>query len=121
MEEGADCEEMFVIVEGSRAVVLERDGSKLGSLSTGDFFGELGALLPPEMKQQRRRTRSAYAVAEVQLGILSYDALMDLRRQFFEVNDKVVTYTNQVLAHLRSGDGAATAIRTVSIFRYGLP
>lgn len=117
MEEGADCEEMYVVVEGSRAVVLERDGVKLGYLSTGDFFGELGALLPPEMKQQRRRTRTAYAVAEMQAGVLSYDDLMKLRRERFEVNKEVTTYTSQVLTHLRSADGpgAASAVTSVSM------
>lgn len=109
MEEGADCEEMFFVVVGSRTVLLERDGKKLGTLSTGDFFGELGALLPPEMKLQRRRTRTAYAIGEAQIGILTYDDLLSLRREFFEVNEKVVTYTNKVLKHLRSTESPTKA------------
>lgn len=109
MEEGADCEEMYIVVEGSRSVLLERNRLKLGYLSTGDFFGELGALLPPEMKQQRRRTRTAYAVAEMQAGVLSYDDLMTLRRERFEINEKVTTYTSQVLIHLRSPERTGTA------------
>ena len=67
MKEGADCEEMYIVIEGNRSIILEREGTQLGGLSTGDFFGELGALLPPEMKHQRRRTRSAYATGETQL------------------------------------------------------
>ena len=115
MEEGADCEEMFFVVVGSRSVVLERDGTKLGTLSTGDFFGELGALLPPEMKLLRRRTRTAYAIADVQIGILSYDDLLSLRREFFEVKEKVVTYTNQVLKHLRGTETPTKAGAALSM------
>ena len=30
-----------------QTVVMSREGTQLGKLSAGDFFGELGALLPP--------------------------------------------------------------------------
>lgn len=114
MEEGADCEEMYIVTEASRTVVLERGNVRLGTLSTGDFFGELGALLPPEMKQQRRRTRSAYATGDAHLGILSYDALLNLRREHYDVNTMVVDYTNQVLKHLIV-DGAADSRPTSKV------
>ena len=111
MKEGADCEEMYIVIEGNRSIILEREGTQLGGLSTGDFFGELGALLPPEMKHQRRRTRSAYATGETQLGCLTYDDLLKLRRDSFEINEKVVEYTNQVLGHLEPGaDGAVSTV-----------
>jgi CRP-like cAMP-binding protein len=41
--EGELGEEMYIIVEGAKTVVLEKDGQELGQLSAGDFFGELGA------------------------------------------------------------------------------
>ena len=43
MLEGELGEEMYIIVEGAKTVVLEKDGQELGQLSAGDFFGELGA------------------------------------------------------------------------------
>ena len=103
--------------QGTKTIVLEKDGTGLGMIGPGDFFGELGALLPPAMIQQRRRTRTAYAVAEMQVGVLSYDDLMKLRRESFEVNVKVTTYTSQVLTHLRSVDGtsATNAVTSVSM------
>ena len=41
--------------------VLQKDGARLGVLSAGDFFGELGALLPPSV----RDTDSSLAVQQV--------------------------------------------------------
>lgn len=43
MLEGELGQEMYIVVEGSRVVQLERDGNDLGRLSAGDYFGELGA------------------------------------------------------------------------------
>lgn len=43
MLEGEVGEEMYIVVEGSKTVLLERDGVDIGKLSSGDFFGELGA------------------------------------------------------------------------------
>lgn len=74
MGEGAENEtSMYFVVEGSKTVVLEKGGVKLGRLSGGDFFGELAALLPPSLANHRVRTRSAYAIGETQLGVLDYD------------------------------------------------
>ena len=95
-EEGDDAEEMYIVVEGSKAVVLTRESShEQRVLSAGDYFGELAALLPPTMAEQRKRTHTAYAITEVQLGMLDYDDVMWLREQSFEVSEKVVAYTNQ--------------------------
>ena len=49
---------MYFVIEGSKTIVLERGGERLGTLSSGDFFGELAALLPPELKEHRTRTRT---------------------------------------------------------------
>lgn len=107
MVEGDDAEEMFVVIEGSKTIVLTKGGDprtgqveKLGLMSTGDFFGELGALLPPSMAEQRKRTRSAYAIGETQLGMLEYDDMVWLRRQSFEIGDKIVSYVNHIAEHL---------------------
>jgi CRP-like cAMP-binding protein len=51
---------MYFVIEGSKTVVLERGGERLGSLSSGDFFGELAALLPPKLKEHRTRTRTNF-------------------------------------------------------------
>jgi hypothetical protein len=100
MQEGAPSEEMYVIIEGSRSVLLEAASVQLGRLSAGDFFGELGALLPPEMSDLRLRRRSAFATSPTQLGMITYDDLMQFRRDSMEINERVVSYTNQILAHL---------------------
>jgi CRP-like cAMP-binding protein len=52
---------MYFVIEGSKTVVLERGGERLGTLSSGDFFGELAALLPPELKEHRTRTRTKFS------------------------------------------------------------
>ena len=100
MEEGAPSEEMYVVIEGSRSILLEASGVQLGVLSTGDFFGELGALLPPTMAELRTRRRSAYVTSATQLGMITHTDLMGFRKQFMEINEKVVAYTNQILDHL---------------------
>eukprot|EP01043_Picozoa_sp_COSAG02_P067974 COSAG02_NODE_11119_length_1789_cov_1.334320_3_plen_54_part_00 len=43
MLEGEVGEEMYIVVEGSKTVLLQQGGKDIGKLSTGDFFGELGA------------------------------------------------------------------------------
>merc|ERR1711871_1849386 len=76
MKEGDDAEEMFIVVDtdgAGQTIVLEKDGKELCRLGPSDFFGELGAILPPSMAKFRRRTRTAYATSETQLGCLSYD------------------------------------------------
>ncbi len=100
MEEGTYAEEMYIVIEGSRSVVLEAAGVRLGALSTGDFFGELGALLPPTMPALRKRRRSAYATTATQLGMITHTDLMAFRKEFMEINQSVVAYANQVLEHL---------------------
>jgi CRP-like cAMP-binding protein len=50
MAEDAEAHEMFVLIEGSKSVVVEKGGKVLGVMSAGDFFGELGAVLPPSVR-----------------------------------------------------------------------
>ena len=109
MQEGADGEEMYIVIEGSQCVTLEASGKQLGVLSIGDFFGELSALLPPTMVKLRRRRRSAYATAATQLGMITHSDLMRFRKNYMQVNEKVVAYTNQILAGLPSRASPALA------------
>lgn len=99
MQEGLDSEEMYVVIEGSESIVIEAKGIELGKLSVGDFFGELGALLPrrPDMAELRTRQRSAYAVLPTQLGMITHDDMLRFRRESMEINTRVVGYTNHVL------------------------
>ena len=34
---------MYIVIQGSKAVMITQSGNELGRLSEGDFFGELGA------------------------------------------------------------------------------
>ena len=101
MEEGQPGEDMFIIIGGDghgRTVVLEKDGEVLGKLGPGDFFGELAALMPPSMAEQRVRTRTAYAEYETQLGVLSHEDIMALQRERHQIAAKLVPYVNTVAA-----------------------
>ena len=42
VRQGAFASEFFIIIEGT--VAMERDGRSLGTISTGEFFGELAML-----------------------------------------------------------------------------
>ena len=55
------------------------DDEPIGALKDGDFFGELGVLLPPESKAKRQR--SAYAEVETSIASLSYYDVMQLRHE----------------------------------------
>ena len=98
---------MYIVTQGIKSVVLEKGGSRLGVLSTGDFFGELAVLLPPPAETPRPRLRSAYCIGETQLGVLDYNDVFALRRESFDINKKIVDYTNGILAYLDLNSGAA--------------
>lgn len=49
------------------------------------------------MKDQRVRRRSAWAIKDVQLGMITYDDLMQFRRENININEQVVAYTNTLL------------------------
>ena len=70
----------------------------MGKLGPGDFFGELAALMPPSMAEQRLRTRTAYAEYETQLGVLSHEDIMALQRERHQIAAKLVPYVNTVAA-----------------------
>lgn len=110
MEEGANGEEMYVIIEGSESVLVQKRGVDLGRLSVGDFFGELGALLSqrPDMAALRRRSRSAYAVTPTVLGMITGEDLMRFRRESMEINAKIVSYTNGIMENLWSASPGAS-------------
>ena len=61
-----------------------------------------GRLLPPEMQDQRTRRRSAWAIGDVQLGMITYDDLMQFRRDNMSINEQVVRYTNTLLEGFES-------------------
>lgn len=48
---------------------------------------------------------TAYATGTTQLGCLTYDDLLHIRRGYTCVNEKVVSYTNQVLTHIEFQEG----------------
>ena len=50
------------------------------------------------MKEFRRRTRTAYATFETQLGCLSYDDMLWLQSQRFQIAESVVPYVNAIAA-----------------------
>ena len=103
MEEGDDADEMFLIIDTGSAghtIVLEKNGEELCRLGSSDFFGELSALLPASWAKYRRRTRTAYATSETQLGCLSYDDMLWLQSQRFQIAQKVVPYVNAVAAQI---------------------
>ena len=102
MVEGTRAEEMYVVIEvemeeeNSRPIVLEKQGETIGSLGYGDFFGEIAALLPLSMKRYRTRTRTAYATAEVHLGMLAHDDIMQLCAERSEIAQTVLPFVNRV-------------------------
>lgn len=59
-------------------------------------------LLPPAMEEQRKRRRSAWAVAETQLGMITYEDLLQFRRDNMSINEQVVQYTNDLLETMAS-------------------
>ena len=68
--------------------------------------------MPPELVEQRRRRRSAWAVGETQIGMITYDDLIRFRRDSMSVNRQVVTYTNSLL---ESMDAPIAQVKTVSL------
>ena len=67
------------------------------------------------MAELRTRTRSATATAETQLGMLTHDDLMRLRRNSMEINEMVVGYTNQVVEHLNRDDDTKPTTPAMSL------
>ena len=68
-------------------------------------------LLPPEMLEQRTRRRSAWAIAETQLGMITYEDLLQFRRDNMSINEQVVKYTNDLLETMES----ATSLKVEKI------
>ncbi len=54
------------------------------------------------MMEQRRRRRSAWAVAETQLGMITYDDLIGFRRASMAINEQVVEYTNGLMEKMEA-------------------
>ncbi len=112
MVEGTRAEEMYVVIEvqmeeeNSRPIVLEKQGEAIGSLGYGDYFGELAALLPLSMKRYRARTRTAFATAEVHLGMLTHDDIMQLCAERSEIAQKVLPFVNQIAQRAASSLGS---------------
>jgi CRP-like cAMP-binding protein len=95
--------EMYVIVTGTVCITQRTDESEsdsesiaLGTLRSGDFFGELAVLLPPESKPVR--TRTAYAELETSMATMSYEDLRILRQEDEEINFSVVPFMEEAAA-----------------------
>jgi CRP-like cAMP-binding protein len=75
--------EFYVVLEGSVLISEGGGGSDtpkaLGAAKAGDVFGELGVLLPPELRVPRMR--SAYAEVSTSMASLSYFDLRALRME----------------------------------------
>eukprot|EP01043_Picozoa_sp_COSAG02_P105852 COSAG02_NODE_41850_length_390_cov_0.852234_1_plen_101_part_10 len=52
------------------------------------------------MAALRQRRRSAYAIGVTQLGMITHNDLMRFRKDYMEINKKVVDYANQIMDHL---------------------
>jgi CRP-like cAMP-binding protein len=101
--EGEIAHEMYVIVAGAvcttqRTNESESDSNSiaLGTLRSGDFFGELAVLLPPESKPVR--TRTAYAKLETCMATMSYEDLRTLRQEDAEINFSVLPFMEEAAA-----------------------
>lgn len=49
------------------------------------------------MVAQRERRRSAWAISETQIGMITYEDLIQFRRRNMDINEQVVKYTNSLL------------------------
>ena len=102
--EGLTGTDMFVIMSG--LVVVEKGDRRLGFLGEHHFFGELTALLPPKPGSWGRPyQRTCYAIEDTVVGVLSHQALMQLREDHSEIDEAVAPFVSTALgAELRGGD-----------------
>lgn len=65
------------------------------------------------MIEQRRRRRSAWAVGETQLGMITYEDLIRYRRADMKINEQVVEYTNGLLENMEAS--TSSQVDTISL------
>jgi CRP/FNR family transcriptional regulator, cyclic AMP receptor protein len=81
--EGASGREFFVLVEG--AAEVRRNGRKVGTLGSGDFFGEIALV------SERPRTATVTATGPVLLLVVTDRAFRELMRKVPSIQLKVLT------------------------------
>ena len=80
--EGETAQEFFVIIDGE--VEVTKDGSSLGKLSDGDFFGEIALL------EDVPRTATVTAVTPLRFFVLTRQSFWSLLERQHEVERKVL-------------------------------
>ena len=81
--EGTKGREFFVLVDGT--VDIRRTGRKLGSLDTGDFFGEIALLT------ETPRTATVVTATPVRLLVITGQSFRRLLRETPSIQGKVLT------------------------------
>eukprot|EP01052_Picozoa_sp_SAG31_P015477 SAG31_NODE_996_length_10492_cov_4.648802_1_plen_739_part_00 len=94
---GAD---MFIVMEGE--IVVQKEGTVLGSLQEHDFFGELAALLAPTRGLWGRKyIRTTYPRKDSVVAMLSYEDIVQCRRDRPQIDHAVGQYVQTVSTNLR--------------------
>ena len=96
IEEGLVGQEMYIIVHGE--VVVEKNGVRLGFLSTGAFFGETPIIHHDAHAEVR--TRTVRAVAETELIYLQRHKVLELQRQTPELKLSIRRFA-RIGSHIR--------------------
>ncbi|HZT91411.1 MAG TPA: cyclic nucleotide-binding domain-containing protein [Gaiellaceae bacterium] len=79
--EGSFAHEFFVIEDG--AAEVRQDGSSIGELGPGDFFGEIGLL------ETERRTASVVATTPLTAIVMFQREFRQMERELPDVADKI--------------------------------
>jgi len=91
-KEGRLAWEFFVIENGTAEV--KQDGAVIGTLSPGDFFGEIGLLGGGD-----RRTATVTATSPMQLIVLTAGRLATIEREMPGVSDQIRAALAQRMAN----------------------
>jgi CRP-like cAMP-binding protein len=89
--EGASGREFFVLVDG--AAEVRRNGRKVSTLGSGDFFGEIALV------SERPRTATVTTTAPARLLVVTDRAFRELMRNVPSIQLKVLTALADRLAH----------------------
>lgn len=84
----------FMIIEDGSADVLV-DGSKIATLATGDFFGEIGLL------EHSRRTATVVASTSMRLAVIATREFMTLADEMPDVKEQVAKAAAERMAELQ--------------------
>lgn len=89
--EGASGREFFVLVDG--AAEVRRNGRKVSTLGSGDFFGEIALV------SERPRTATVTTTAPARVLVVTDRAFRELMRDVPSIQLKVLTALADRLAH----------------------